>query len=135
MEQYKRQNMHCQVAKIYNVSGTPMPAEQLVDWITTQLNDRDWSQNKLARAAHLSPSQVSRVMNGQRPSPEIARAIGDALGVSGEFILKLSGRLDREPPGMPKNMEEWTDLFKHANPDQREKLLKMARELLRVLKD
>ncbi len=112
-----------------------MPPEQLVDWITTQLNDREWSQNKLARAAHLSPSQVSRVMNGQRPSPEIARAIGDALGVSGEFILRLSGRLDREPPGLPKNMEEWTDIFKRASPDQRDKMLKMARELLRVLKE
>ncbi len=112
-----------------------MPEELLVEWITTQLNDRDWSQNKLAREAKLSPSQVSRVMNGQRPSPEIARAIGGALGVPAEYILKLSGRLDRDPPGLPKNMDEWTELFKRANPDQREKMLKMARELLRVLKD
>jgi transcriptional regulator with XRE-family HTH domain len=109
--------------------------EQLTEWITTQLNDRDWSQNRLARASHLSRSQVSRVMNGQRPSPEIARAIGDALGVSGEFILKLSGRLDPDPPNMPRNMDEWNELFKRATPDQREKLLKMARELLRVLKE
>jgi transcriptional regulator with XRE-family HTH domain len=110
-------------------------SEQLIDWITTQLNERDWSQNKLARASQLSRSQVSRVMNGQRPSPEIANAIGDALGVSGEFILKLSGRLEPDPPGMPQSMKEWTELFKRAEPDQREKLLKMARELLRVLKE
>lgn len=109
-------------------------AEELVTFITTQLNEKDWSQNKLGRQARLSKSQISRVMNGQRPSPEVARALGDALGVSAEHILKLSGRLEPDPPGMPKNMDEWMELFKRAAPDEREKLLKMARELLRVLK-
>jgi transcriptional regulator with XRE-family HTH domain len=108
-------------------------AEELSDFITTQLNDRDWSQNKLAKQAHLSSSQISRIMNGNRPSPEVAMALGEALGVSAEHILKLSGRLEPDPPGMPKNMEEWTELFRRARPDDREKLLKMARELLRVL--
>lgn len=105
----------------------------LVTYINDQLQQRDWSQNRLAREAKLSPSQVSRVMNGVRPSPEIAGALGKALGLSAESVLKLAGRLEPDVQVVPKDMTEWREIFMQAKPAQREQLLKLARELVKVL--
>lgn len=85
-------------------------SEKLVQWIRDQLNDRDWSQNRLAKEADLTSSQISRIMNGQRPSPEVAHALAKALGVSPDFVLELGGRLPKKQERTPL-LEELIGLF------------------------
>lgn len=94
-------------------------SEKLVDWIREQLNERDWSQNKLAKEAGLTSSQISRIMNGQRPSPEIARDLAKALNVSADFVLEMAGRLASKEKRTPL-IEELIGLFVQLPSEDRE---------------
>ena len=63
------------------------------------LDERDISQNELARLCGLSSGYMSQLMSGKRsPSAHVRRDIQNALGVTDFDELFIIERLD-DPPG------------------------------------
>lgn len=75
-----------------------LPMNQLSDYINAKLHARGMKKADLARAASLSPSQVTRIMNqSSKPSQEALIAIARALGVPREEIFRMAGVLPPVP--------------------------------------
>lgn len=51
------------------------------------LEEKDWSQNRLAREAGLRPSTVNSVINGTDPQVSTIKNIADALNMGPEEII------------------------------------------------
>ena len=83
------------------------PGEVLRD----ELEARKMSQNKLAKKANLTKSQVSQIISGERNiTPVIAIKIEHALGIDGEFWVNIQNRYNRlkslrELPRLRKKLE------------------------------
>lgn len=60
--------------------------------------EKGWSISKLAQAAEISGSQISRIENGLRgvPKPQTLRKISDALEVPYEELMSRAGYLGTE---------------------------------------
>ena len=97
----------------------------LINWLTAQLSDRNWSQNELARRAGISKGVISEVMNGRRPGIEACKAIAHALGIAAEIILVLAGHLPA-PPGYDREAEELLHLFGQMSDRDQAEMLKIA---------
>lgn len=68
--------------------------ETFGDWLTTQLDEKGWSQAELARRAHISQPTLSRIISGLRQvGPDAAAAIARALGQPPEKVFRLAGLL------------------------------------------
>ncbi len=98
----------------------------LPKWLAEQLVERDWSQNRLGKEAGLSSSEMSRIMNGKRPSVEVALAIARALRVPAETLLRLSGQIPKEPTSSPE-FDEWGELFQQLGDEDRAEMLQIGR--------
>lgn len=75
------------------------------EWLAEQIQEREWSQNRLGVEAHLSNAEISRVMNGKKPSYVVCKAIADALNLSIDLVLKEAG-LETKPPGYDSESQE-----------------------------
>lgn len=69
-------------------------------WLQGELDDRNWSQNELARESGLTSTIISRVLGGQRPGLEVCKAIAVAFHCPPHFILIKAGHLP-SPTGDP----------------------------------
>ena len=60
------------------------------DWITEELNKRDWNQSDLAKMLGITRAAVSNIINGktERPSDETIEGIAKAFGVSKEIVMR-----------------------------------------------
>lgn len=60
--------------------------------------EKGWSISRLAQAAEISGSQISRIENGLRgvPKPQTLRKIADALDVPYEELMSQAGYLETE---------------------------------------
>ena len=67
------------------------------EWLKEEISKPNWTQNDLGRKAHLSKSEVSRILNGKKPSVNACKAIALAMGVPLDMILIHAGILDRPP--------------------------------------
>lgn len=124
MEHYSNQYIFVKWRLLYlNWSGL---VESFVNWLTQELNDRDWSQNRLAKEAGLSSSAMSRVMNGDQPSFEICKSIARALKVMPETVLYMSGLLPK-PPGYNPKADELQGHFAAMGEDDQDELLHISR--------
>ncbi len=59
-------------------------------------NERGYSLRDVADRSGVSATEISRIETGKRlkPSPDVLRAVADALVVSYPFLLQLAGYLD-----------------------------------------
>ena len=67
------------------------------EWLKEEISKRHWTQNDLGRKAHLSKSEVSRILNGKQPIVSVCKAIALAMGVPLDMVLIRAGILDRPP--------------------------------------
>lgn len=75
--------------------------DKLADWITEQLEEKGWSQSKLAKRSDASRPLISQVLTGDKPpSAEFCVKVAQALGVVPEKLLRLAGILPVSPPRM-----------------------------------
>lgn len=75
--------------------------QRLVEWIEAERQRRGWSLRRLARAAGLTPAQVSEVLSGHsRPGIRFYLGMWRAFHVSVDYLLQLAGEL---PPGPEEN--------------------------------
>jgi transcriptional regulator with XRE-family HTH domain len=70
---------------------------QFADWLAAELLKRRWTQNELGRKAHLSKSEVSRILNGKQPSASACKAIASAMGLPDYTVLICAGHITRPP--------------------------------------
>lgn len=85
-----------------------MPAE-FWEWLNRELDNLSWSDRRLAEAAGLSNSVISRARTGtQAMSWDALAAIADALRQPRHYILQLAGLLPRVR-GEPD--PEWVSLI------------------------
>ncbi len=69
-----------------------------------EIKDRGWNYSELARRGGASHARISQVLSGgERPGADFCFAIGRALGVSPEAVLRRAGLL---PPLLPAVEEE-----------------------------
>lgn len=92
--------------------------KQFIAWIQDEMDKRGWKQAELARRANMAPSQVARVMTGDRGAGmEFYKGVARAFRISIEEVLRTAGvlpaitskdttvtrlieRLERLPPHM-----------------------------------
>jgi len=90
-----------------------------VDWLRQWLVDQDWSQNRLAEASGLSSSQMSRIINGGRVSPEVAAKLAPVLHLPEQTILEMAGRVRARPPANAR-IDQLVALFLQMDEEAQE---------------
>ena len=98
-------------------------------WLQGQLDNRGWTQARLARRSGVSTGQIARVINGTRaPGPDFCRAVAKALDLPEELVFRQAGLLSPEgKKENPPNLAEWIHIFIQASPDKRNEMLDLAR--------
>ena len=74
----------------HNKSGVGVEPN-FVAFLRYELLKREWSQNKLSRKAGLSRGEISRIVNGKKPSFKVCAAIADALDLTHSHVLAKAG--------------------------------------------
>lgn len=86
-------------------TGTTVPVVQWnVEILTGQMADRNWSGRQLALRAGVSPSHVTRILNGDRggrPRWETVLRLAGALDVEPTTLIVGTVELPPEPPPPP----------------------------------
>jgi transcriptional regulator with XRE-family HTH domain len=96
------------------------------DWLREELKKRDWSQADLSKKAGISPSQVTRVLSGERGiGEESLNAIARALNISPITVFRKAGLLPEEGR-QEVSFEDWMYLISQLDPQDEEELRKIA---------
>ncbi len=110
------------------------------EWLQERLKLRDMTQADLARESGLTSAAISRIMNGsRRPGPDACRAIAKALEMEEVDVFRQAGLLSPEPeesgkPEEPPNLREWVRIFLKADESERDRMIDVAKTLLRESK-
>lgn len=89
-------------------------------WLRDELEKRDWSQVDLSRKTKISPTQINRILSGERGfGVEALVAISTALNISPITIIRKAGLL---PPGPDDkiNFDDWQYLLEKMTPEERD---------------
>ncbi len=91
-------------------------------WLRNEIREKGISAAEFSRRSNLSPSQVARLLSGERnPGEESLRAISDTLGIPIEVSYRAAGKL----PSKPKDnveFEELLFLWSQLNPLDRQEM-------------
>ncbi len=104
---------------------------KLGDFIKSQRQLAELSLRQLADKAKVSNPYLSQIERGlYKPSADILRAIGGALGISREVLYTQAGLLD--PSEVPEHtlVEDAIRLDDHMTTEQKETLLRVYRGFL-----
>ncbi len=71
-------------------------ADSFGEWLTEELNRRNWSIRELGRRSDISHSWIAKVTKGQEPDWNFCAAIGPPLGFSPVEMLLIAGKLTSE---------------------------------------
>ena len=108
-----------------------MPEERLSklgDFIKSQRQLAELSLRQLADKAKVSNPYLSQIERGlYKPSADILRAIGGALGISSEVLYTQAGLLDPEDSPAQTQVEDAIRLDPHLNTEQKDTLLRVYR--------
>jgi transcriptional regulator with XRE-family HTH domain len=80
---------------------------QLSEWIESELDDRKWSQNELARRSNIASSRMSSIMDGAIPGIKACRGIAKALEVEVQFVLQKAGHDTPRDPLAPGDIDDY----------------------------
>jgi transcriptional regulator with XRE-family HTH domain len=100
--------------------------DDFIAWLEKELNDRNWSDNQLAKRAGISHSVISKARSGLRPKWDACEAIAGALQLPVELVFRKAGLLAPRPDD-DVNLEEWNYLLSRLPQPEREELLQIAR--------
>ena len=105
-----------------------MSRQQFIDYIQQELDRRGWNRAELARRAHVDPSTVTRLMNGERaPTIEVVGAIAQAFGEAPEAMFRRAGLLPNMPPIQDATWRELSDIMRDMTPDDRQHVIDYAK--------
>ncbi len=106
-------------------------AEAFGTFVKAQRQLANISQRQLAKASGMSDSYLSQIERGQyRPSAEVLRGIGQALGIAPAALFSQFGLLDSDPDQTPRaSVEEAIRLDEQLTQAKKDALLAMYRVL------
>ena len=100
-------------------------------FIKSQRQLAELSLRQLADKAKVSNPYLSQIERGlYKPSADILRAIGGALGISSEVLYTQAGLLDPEESPAQSHVEEAIRLDPLLDTEQKETLLRVYRGFL-----
>jgi transcriptional regulator with XRE-family HTH domain len=104
---------------------------KLGDFIKSQRQLAELSLRQLAEKAKVSNPYLSQIERGlYKPSADILRAIGGALGISSEVLYTQAGLLDPSESLEQHPVEDAIRLDDQLTTDQKETLLRVYRGFL-----
>lgn len=107
----------------------PCQTERFIFWIDEHLERLGWSDRQLALRAGIAPSVISKARSGLRPIGwEACLAIANALNLPPELVLQKAGHL---PPTDQADISELAHLFQQLGPEDRQRVLDIARTFLK----
>ena len=68
------------------------------DWLTIELQKRNWSPAEFARRTQKDQGVISRILNGTKPRPETLRIFASALKLPAEEVFRAAGILPATDP-------------------------------------
>jgi transcriptional regulator with XRE-family HTH domain len=101
--------------------------DEFTKWLLKELDQRDWSQAKLARLGGFSRSSLSRILNGQRKiGVDVASKIADALSLPPEVVFQKAGLLKIKEPGN-EQLQELVTLYEQLSDIAQHEVLLIVR--------
>lgn len=121
---------------LMNVSPT------FIAWIEKELQLREWKPAVLADRSGITPTQVSRVLNGSRGAgPRFCNGIARAFGMPVSDVLALAGLVDDMPRRgrvreartvyEVKTDTHWLEVWRNLSADDRRLVLDLMERLRR----
>ena len=102
--------------------------DDLITWLNSEMEERGWSNNELARRAGLSSGGVSLVLSGSRkPTHGFCVAVARALREPPEKVLRLAGLLPPLPSVEDKSYWELVELAKELTRVERLEIYDLMR--------
>lgn len=105
-----------------------MNNNKLADWINKELEKRGWSCSEASRQGGISHTSISQTVSGRQPGVDVCKGLAKAFNTPVETVYRLAGLLPEISDLDKMDMIELVDVFRDLGPDQREMVLKMARE-------
>ncbi len=98
--------------------------DEFGSWLEREVAARGWTMGDLARRAGVSDAAISRILKGLRhPSPELCRALAEALDVPAEPVFRLTGLLSPLPAtGDDAPIAQVADLWRHLSAEERQEI-------------
>lgn len=79
-----------------------MTTSKFIEWLKEEIDDRNWSPAEFARQAKISPSQITRLFNGERGiSEKSLQAFAHALKLPIDLVYEKAGYLPPKPELSP----------------------------------
>ena len=108
-----------------------MSSDKFAEWLRAELDKRGWLPARLARESGITRGALSHVFNGERqPGLELLRGVAHALGLPLMDVLRAAGLAEGEEAPSDESMQAWVQVFRQADPETRQRLLRQARQML-----
>ncbi len=99
--------------------------ENFGDWLLKELENRNWSQSDLVKAAGISRGTLSNIISGTRGIGEKSLiAIANALNISPITLFRKAGLLPEA--GELVAFDDWQHLLAQLSPEEQEEMRQIA---------
>jgi len=104
-----------------------------INWLTSELNQKGWTNSELARRANVVPSTVSTILSGQKkPGKTFCAGVARAFGLPVDQVMRLAGLLPSLPlPDNDPTLKELYEIGRQLTGAERKRLLNVALLYLR----
>lgn len=105
-----------------------MDKSEFVSWVEEEMEGRGWRPADLARAAGITGSALSKILNEYRaPGLDACVGIAGAFDLPPEFVLRKAGLIPELPgPDRDPTFQEIVDVMRNMTPEEREEVLGYA---------
>jgi transcriptional regulator with XRE-family HTH domain len=109
--------------KMYSI----MSNQEFINWLWSEIHQRNWGQINLARASGLSRGSVGNVLRGrQDPGKVFCLKIAKGLRYDPEFVFRKAHILPPDPIDENAILEQWKYYLFQLPQQDRDELLKIA---------
>lgn len=98
----------------YDRISTIMDKTNFSDWLTDEMEKREWTQSDLAHKADVNRQVIWSYINRKRvkPDEDVLSAIAKAFKMPPETVFRAAGLL---PPGSNASTEEISHIYSELN--------------------
>jgi len=105
--------------------GKMLSMENFGDWLIKEIENRNWSQSDLVKAAGISRGTLSNIISGTRGTGEKSLiSIANALNISPITIFRKAGMLPEV--GEQSSMDDWQHVLDQLSPEEQEEIRQIA---------
>jgi transcriptional regulator with XRE-family HTH domain len=105
--------------------GKMLSMENFGAWLLKELENRNWSQSDLVKAAGISRGTLSNIISGARGIGEKSLiSIANALNISPITIFRKAGLLPES--GETGAFDDWKHLLAQLSPEEQEEMRQIA---------